>query len=402
MKYFTDVRADIDTAELTEAAAPPAPATGDDRSRDQTTLAAMRRAPRHRRRRSLPHQALRGFGAGADTMSRLRLVGWTALGVACLLAVHLYRPDNGSLFALPSDPAGWAWVACGLIGVWLVPGLWMSAVLMRAGAGPTAWLATRIGTGLAWYALVGPVLHQLGQGARVTTGGILVTTIAAAAAVCLGVLLGLVRRPARSWQRAIACAVIAGALAQVVIWTSTRVWSYGMNYAHIHRLDWLIVLGCALLAVAGMLNRPQQPPQRTRRGVLQLVVAVSILAAMTSALVLTSATWSPEQRMPSALSLEQVPSAGDAALAFAVTGIGSDGPALVDHARYTVSDDTGRLLAAEVTVVRSPSDPSQATLLVRFPPNVLCNTGSSVKVTVRDVSSGVRVQGSLPERRCEG
>ena len=82
-----------------------------------------------------------------------------------------------------------------------MPGLWLSAVMMRTGVGPAAWLATRIGTTLAWYALVGPVIHASAQGARVTTGGIVGATVAATAAVCLGVALGLLRRPADPWLR---------------------------------------------------------------------------------------------------------------------------------------------------------------------------------------------------------
>ena len=47
-----------------------------------------------------------------------------------------------------------------------------------------------------------------------------------------------------------------------------------------------------------------------------------MIAATTAALLATGAKWSPEQRMPSAIGVEQVPAPAGADLAFALTGVG--------------------------------------------------------------------------------
>ena len=145
-------------------------------------------------------------------LARLRLLAGSALGLGCLLIAQWLQPGGGSPFAVPSGPVAWTAVICGIAGIWLVPGLWLSAVMMRTGRSPAAWLATRIGTTLAWYALVGPVIHDSAQGARVTTGGIVAATAAATGAVCLGVALGLLRRPADPRLRILLAAVAGGDL----------------------------------------------------------------------------------------------------------------------------------------------------------------------------------------------
>ena len=55
---------------------------------------------------------------------------------------------------------------------------------------------------------------------------------------------------------------------------SMRVWTYDMNYAHIRRLDWLIVLGCVLLVTLGTLSRPKLPPVRTARNMRTILVSL--------------------------------------------------------------------------------------------------------------------------------
>ncbi len=179
-----------------------------------------------------------------------------------MLAYRL-QPGERSPFAAPSGTVAWIALIAGIAGIWLVPGLWLSAVMMRTGAGPVARLATRIGTTLAWYALVGPVIHVSAQGALVTTGGIVGATVAATAAVCLGVALGLVRHPANPTLRVLMAALAGGICAQTVIWLSMRLFTDGVNYEHIRRLDWLIVLACALLTAIGAHSRPDLPLVRT-------------------------------------------------------------------------------------------------------------------------------------------
>ena len=90
-------------------------------------------------------------------------------------------------------------------------------------------------------------------------------TVAATAAVCLGVALGLVRRPARSGLRVLIAALVGGICAQTVIWLSMLFFTDGVNYEQIRRLDWLIVLACALLTAVGAHSRPDLPVVRTAR-----------------------------------------------------------------------------------------------------------------------------------------
>ena len=320
-----------------------------------------------------------------DRLARLRLLAGSVLGVECLLLALRLHPGGGSPFAAPSGPAEWTAVICGIAGIWLVPGLWLSAVMMRTGPGPVAWLATRIGTTLAWYALVGPVVHELGRGARVTAGGIVGATAAATAAVCLGVALGLLRRPANPRLRIMVAAVVGGVCAQTAIWLWMRLWTYDMYFGHIRRLDLLIVLACALLTCVGTHSRPELPSVRTARHIRKILVSLSgsefpafvtsLIAITAVALLAICSRWSPVQRMPSALSVEQVPAPADADLAFALTAIGPEGSAMMQRAFFTASDDTGRPVGVRTRLVVGDRTADWATLLVVLDPRsrpVLC------------------------------
>ena len=98
-----------------------------------------------------------------------------------------------------------------------------------------------------------------------------------------------------------------------------------MNYEHIRRLDWLIVLACALLVTLGTLSRPKLPPVRTARHMRTILVSLAVVAVTAVALLATGSRWSPEQRMPSAIGAEQVPAPPGADVAFALTAIGPEG-----------------------------------------------------------------------------
>ena len=284
-----------------------------------------------------------------------------------MLAYRL-QPGEGSPFAAPSGTVAWIALIAGIAGIWLVPGLWLSAVMMRTGAGPVARLATRIGTTLAWYALVGPVIHVSAQGALVTTGGIVGATVAATAAVCLGVALGLVRRPANPTLRILMAALAGGICAQTVIWLSMRLFTDGVNYEHIRRLDWLIVLACALLTAIGAHSRPDLPLVRTAGHIRTVLISLAVVAVTAVALLATGSRWSPAQRMPSAIGAEQVAAPPGADVAFALTAIGPEGPGLIQRAVFTASDDTGRPVPVSTRLVGDgTADP--ATLLVVLDPS---------------------------------
>jgi hypothetical protein len=365
------------------------------------------------------HRGRRGLGTGSserevphDRSARLRLLAGSAIGVGCLFVAHWLAPEQGSLLAAPSGAVGWIAMICGIAGVWLSPGPWLSAVMMRVGPGPAAWLGTRISTTLAWYAVVGPVIYHLGQGARVTTLGILTVTTAATGAVSLGVALGLSRRPAGHWPRILVAAVAGGVCAQVVIWASSLMWSDDRAYSHNLALDSLIVLGCALLVAVGALSRPKLPPVLTARNVRTPLIALAVIAITAAALLAIGARWSPAQQMPSAFSAEQIPAPAGADLAFALTAIGPEGSELIRRADFTASDDTG--LSVDTRLVLADGTANRAELLVVLPRSSqpeLCveermdraiRAGAPLKFTIRDQASGVLLQAVIPVRWCVG
>lgn len=425
MKYLLgDVEHDpghaVRSGDATGDASPVSPFTRDEFGagpRAEAVAAGRRSAGegRHRTQRFAqlrrPVASIAGHRAGPDhtidqdqRAARMRLVAWLFVGVALLMVARWFQPEQGSLFSGPPTLTAWVSLVCGFAGMWLVPGQWLSALAVRTGAGLTAWLVTRIGTTLAWYALVGPIIHQQGQGARVTTDGILIATIGASAAIALGLLLGMVRRPARPWVRILAPAVIGAVTAQVVISVTMRVWTYDMNYSHIERLNWQIVFCCAALATLAALTRPKMPPARTAQNMRVVLVSLAVVAVTAGVLAIADTAWPPEQRMPSAFSIEQVPTPDGADVAFAVAAIGPDGPQLISQARFTASDETGRPIPVQTRWEGGQGGAAEnRTLLVALPPTgelPPCRADRSPKITVRDEVSGVRVQAVLPDGRC--
>src|SRR5690348_5752037 len=237
-----------------------------------------------------------------DRNARLRVLAASAVGVGCLFLAHWLAPEQGSLFVAPSGAAAWIAMILGVAGAWLVPGFWLTAVMMRFAGGSAAWLGTRLVTMLAWYALLGPVFRHASQGARVTTLGLLTVTVAATAAACVGVALGLSPRPAVLWQRILIAVVIGGGAAQGALWLSTLGSEDDGSHSYGVGLDLLIVSCCALLVLAGMLSRPKLPPPLTAQSARTPVAALAVIAVSAGALILVGAKWSPSQQMPSAMS----------------------------------------------------------------------------------------------------
>jgi hypothetical protein len=366
---------------------------------------------RHRGRWAL------GTGSGErevplDRPARMRVLAGSVIGLGFLFVAHWLAPEQGSLFAAPSGAVGWAGMICGIVGVWLVPGLWLSALMMRVGIGPAAWLGTRIATTLGWYVVVGPVIHHVGQAVRVTTGGILAVTTAATAAVCVGVALGLFRRPVDPWRRILVAAFVGGGGAQVAIWASTVTGTGDMPYADQLGLESLILVGCAALAVVGMLSRPTLPPSMNTRNMRTPFIALAVIAVTAAALLAVGAKWSPAQRWPSAYGAEQIPAPAGADVAFALSAIGPQGSELIRRANFIATDDTGRPVPVEMRVVPNEGTADRATLLVALPPSSqpdLCGeermanafeTGAPVKLTVRDQASGLLLQAVIPIGWC--
>lgn len=348
-----------------------------------------------------------------DRLPRRRVLGASALGVSCLaVAQWLY---TWQMAPAQSDLDTLAWrtsIVLGLIGIWLVPGLWLSALMIRSGTGLPAWLATRIGATLAWYALVGPVVHQISGGARVTTGVLVGATLAATAAVCLGVALGLMRRPVEPRTRMVLALVTGGLCAYGVMWAAMMLWPYDTDHTMLRRLDWLIILCCAVLTAVGMRRRPQLPALRSRRHTRMIVISVVMIEMTAAILLVAGGKWSPEQRMPSAFSAEQIVGAtGEYDLAFALTAISPEGAELIQRADFHAFDDTGHPVPARILAEFTQHTADHVVLLVILDPAgrpALCadvtrvdGRTSPAKLTLRDATSGLLVQGVIAPRWCE-
>jgi hypothetical protein len=343
-----------------------------------------------------------------DRKTRLWLLASSLIGAGCLVLSYCLRPGEGSAFAYPSDVAGWFAVIVGIAGVWLVPGLWMSAVVLRTGSGAVARLTTRIGATLTWYVLVGPIVHLVARGAAVTTGDILGVTVAATAAVCLGVAFSLAQPRANPLLRFLMAGVVGGICAQAVIWLSSPLQSYGLNY-EIRRLDGVIVFACAILAAIGAHGRPYLPLVRRPRQIGTVLIALAVAVVTAGLLFAVGSRWSPAQRMPSAFGAEQVAAPAEADLAFALSAIGPEGSDKIQHANFTASDDVGRPVAVNTSLVPGATADSATLVLVVDPVSKpqLCDRtlggslqSSPAKLTVRDQVSGVVVQGIIPADRC--
>lgn len=348
-----------------------------------------------------------------DRVPRRRVLGASVLGVCCLVVAQwLY---TWQMAPAQSDLDALAWrtsIVLGLIGIWLVPGLWLSALMIRSGRGLPAWLATRIGATLAWYALVGPVVHQISGGARVTTGLLVGATVAATAAVCLGVALGLLPKPGDPQVRTALGLLVGGGCAQVVMWTTMTLWPHDAGHSALRRLDWLIVAVCAVLTAVAMRRRPQLPALRTRNHTRMIVISVVVIEMTAATLLVAGGKWSPEQRMPSAFSAEQIvgPTA-DYDLAFALTAISPEGAELIQQANFQAFDDTGRPVPARILAEFTQHTADHVVLLVILDPQsrpMLCHNGTRVdgrlvpaKLTLQDATSGLLVQGVIAPEWCE-
>jgi hypothetical protein len=344
-----------------------------------------------------------------DRRARLWLLAGSMVGTAGLVLAYRLHAGESSPFAAPSGVVAWIALIAGIAGIWLVPGLWMSAVMLRTGVGPVARLATRIGATLAWYVLVGPVIYLLAERALVTVGGIVGATVTATAAACLGVALGLLRRPADPRMRVLMAALVGAMCAQAVIWLAMWFFTEGVNYEQIRRLDWLIVLGCALLAAIGAHSRPDLPVVRTAGQIQAVLITLAVVALTAVALFVTGSIWSPAQQMPSAFGAEQVAAPRGADVALQLTALGPEGREMMQRAIFTGWDDTGRPVPISTSLVGGRSADSVTVLMVVDPVSRsrLCERtvegspqGWPVKLTVRDQASGLLVQAVIPTEWC--
>lgn len=344
-----------------------------------------------------------------DRRARLRLLAGSLVGAGCLVIAFVLPLGEASPFAVPSNAAAWIALIAGIAGIWLVPGLWLSAVMMRIGAGPSARLATRIGATLAWYALIGPVINMVADGAVVTRGGVFGATVAATAAMCLGVLLGLVRWPTNPWLRFLVAGLVGALCAQIVVWLAMVLVADGVNLEQIRRLDWLIVLSCGILTAIGAHSRPDLPLVRSAEHIRAILISLAVVAVTAGALFAVGSRWSPAQRMPSAFGAEQITAPSGADVAFVLDAMGPDGPTLIQHADFSAVDEMGRPVAISTRLLQGGSA-EPATLLVTLDPESrpqLCerttdamDQGWPIKLTMRDQASSLVVQAVIPAEWC--
>jgi hypothetical protein len=353
-----------------------------------------------------------------ERAARVRVVAGSLLGVALLFAAQRWQPHGGAPFIGPHGWAAWWAAVCGVLGVWLVPGAWLSAIMIRTGTGPLAWLATRIGGLLAWYALVGVVVHDSAQGARPTAGAVIGVSAAATVATCLGVALGLLPRPVDRRARVLASVAAGGLCAQAVIWLAMRYWTYQVNYQQIRRLDWLIVLVCAVLTALGQASPPTTLPTRDAVRIRYVLAGLAAMMAVTASTVGAAVSWPTIQHLPSEVAAGQVPAPAGADIALAVTGIGPRGATVLRGVSFTALDDLGRPIPARFHITNHIMNhitnhggariPSALVSVVLDPLDrpALCGpTGPSgpmlpIKVTIRDQNSGTSTQAVLPPGWC--
>jgi hypothetical protein len=387
-----------------------APATGTAIAESHSAAAAAgQRHGGHGRHELRGSETIGSREVSQDRRARLRLLAGSLIGAGCLVLASVLQPGEPSPFAGLSNASAWIAMIAGIVGIWLVPGLWLSAVMMRIGPGPSARLATRIGAALTWYALIGPVVHLLVDGAQVTRGGIVGATVAATAAMCLGVALGLVRRPANPWLRFLMAGLVGALCAQTAIWLSMVLVTDGVNYEQIRRLDWLIVLSCGLLTAIGAQSHPDLPLLRTVRHIKAVLISLAVVAVTAGALFATGSVWSPAQRMPSAFGAEQVAAPSGSDVAFALSALGPDGQAMIQHAAFTATDDAGRPVPVSTQLLQGgEADPAKLLAVVdpESRPQLCEGTvdvmeqGRPVKLTVRDQTSGLVVQAVMPVGWC--
>jgi len=413
MTNIEDTLSSEDEVSTSERAVNGGPAAGMSAVESDPALTEVHRGDNRHGRHEL-HKDRRGEATGSreisqDRRARLSLLAGSLVGVVCLVLAYSVQPGDASPFAPPSGVVAWIALIAGVVGIWLVPGLWLSAVMMRTGVGPAARLATRIGATLTWYALVGPVVHLFADGARVTAGGVVGTTVAATAAVCLGIVLGLARWPGNTWLRFLLPGLAGGLCAQMVIWLSMAIFTDGINYEQIRRLDWIIVLSCGLLTAIAAHARPDLPLIRTSGHIGAVLISLAVVAVTAIALVTAGSIWSPAQRMPSAIGVEQVAAPPGSDAAFTLNAIGPDGWNNIEHSAFSTWDDNGQPVSVETSIVSGAAAGSATLLLVVNPESrpQLCDRslGSSlqgwpIKLTVRDQNSGVLSQALLPATWC--
>lgn len=338
---------------------------------------------------------------------RLSVLAESLGGVGLLLVAQLLQPQGGAPFVGPQDWAGWLAAVCGFIGVWLVPSGWLSAVMLRTGIGPVARFTTRVGSLLAWYALAAIVATVTAQGALATDGVLFGLTSGASIAACIGIALGLLPRPTCRVARSFLAAAVGGVSAQVVIWLATRYWTYQVNYDQIHRLDWLIVLGCALLSAAGQCGRlaPRVPDAARLRRIIGGLLAITTVAAATVAFALL---WPTTQHLPSEVSVQQVNAPAGVDFAIELDGIGPESYQALSRVSLEAFDDLGRPALVNFRPAQVGGTPDRVILLGRVDLASrarLCMPGSSGRdsspvVTVRDQSSGVFTQVTTAANWC--
>jgi hypothetical protein len=235
----------------------------------------------------------------------------------------------------------------------------------------------------------------------------------------MGIALGLLRQPAHPVLRVLTAALVGAICAQTALWLALLFFTDGAEHEQIYRLDRLILVGCAVLTAVGALSRPDLPIVRRAKQIRVILVSFAVVTVTALALFAFGSIWSPAQRMPSAIGIEQVAAPGGADIAFALTALGPDGGELINQADFTASDDAGHPVAISTRWLLGGSDDPPTLLVVLDPASrpllrerstaMLGDTISAVggqeqawpiKLTVRDQASGTLIQAAIPAGWC--
>lgn len=328
------------------------------------------------------------------------------LGGVLLLAAYGLLPPNGFPFYSPAGWSGWAGVACGVVGVCLVPGVWLAAV-MPLGDGAAAKLASHLGLTLAWYAVSTVVVHST---LRVppTAGVVVGVTVTVTVVACAGILPAEIGHPARRMARSILAAV-AGAVSVhcglfLAGWLGPGPVASAFLSAYLP-----LVIGGGLLALATTtavgVRTPRESGAIADRRKLARIAATAATAMLLAvvAVVVGAQLWPTTQKQPPVLTVRQIPATGGSTVEFAIAGYGPGSTSLIDRASFRAFDDLGRPLPAGLQIADKNRSTSTATLRVSVDSGAsqLCGPGGpGVKMTVRDMVSGTSVQGQLPAGWC--
>ncbi len=334
----------------------------------------------------------------------LRVVAGSLLGAALLVLAQWLGPAAGAPFGVPTGGRAIAGAVCGVLGVLLVPGLWISVVLRaERGFGPrlTAW----VGGTLAWHTLLALAAHAAVPGAKPTTGVVLGLTVGGTLAACGGLLLAPAWPPV--WERAQLGVPVGAGLALVAL--PLLRWRLGLakDISGPGFEVFTLVFGGVLGAAGATATRSTRAPRSSggahgpRHGGRPPGPASRVLAALAAAVVavgvvtLVAHDRPTTQHQPPALTAQQSQPPPGVDLAVTLGAAGAPVNALADAAAFGLYDPAGGRVSASVELVRSAGSPVLFVTLAPASRSLLCRqlpvAVGDMPLVLRDATSGLRL-----------